>query len=207
MKARTLIFGVCGAFLAASAWAQAPAANPMRGLTRFQGTVVAVDGKEFKLEGPGGTTATYELAKSARIMTSRGGTIADLASGQFIGCTAVAKASSLYATECHVFPASMRGTGEGHYPWGGRPGTTMTNGDVSQMTNGEVLTSTGSASGVVLKISYKGGTQEIGVSPVTHITVITRGSAALLKPGAKVMGGARTAADGTELVQMLNVAP
>ncbi len=207
MRASILLFGACGALLAVSAFAQAPPANPLQGLTRFAGTVVRVDGKEFKLQGPGGTTATYELAASANIMTTRTGTLSDLASGQFVGCTAVAKGSSLYATECHIFPRSMRGTGEGHYPWGGRSDTTMTNGDVSRMTNGRVLTSTGSASGVVLKISYKGGTQEIGVSPVTHITVIGQGRASLLKPGAKVMGAARTAPDGTALVQMLNVAP
>jgi hypothetical protein len=193
--------------LAGTAFAQAPSANPMRGLTRFAGTVVRVHGREFKLEGAGGTTATYQLADSASITTSRPGTISDLASGQFVGCTAVAQGSALYATECHIFPESMRGTGEGHYPWGGRANTTMTNGDLTQMTNGEVVTATGNASGVVVKVSYKGGTQEIGVSPVTHITVITRGSLSLLKPGTKVMGAARTAHDGTELVQMLSIAP
>ena len=206
MRARILLCGVCAALLAASASAQGPRANPMQGLTRFAGTVVAVDGKEFKLEGSGGTTATYRLADSATITTSRTGTMSDLASGQFVGCTAVAKGGQLYATECHIFPQSMRGTGEGHYPMG-PPRTTMTNGDVTRMTNGEVLTSTGSASGVVLKVSYKGGTQQIGVSPVTHITVIARGSAALLRPGVKVMGAARAAPDGTELVQFLSIAP
>lgn len=193
MKARILLFGVCGALGAAFAWAQAPAANPMQGLARFAGTVVAVDGKEFKLQGPGGTTATYRLAQSTSITTSHPGTISDLASGQFVGCTAVARGSALY------------GAGEGHYPWGRSPDTTMTNGDVTRMTNGEVLTSTGSAAGVVLKVSYRGGTQQIGVSPVTHITVITAGTASLVKPGAKVTGGARTAPDGTEVVQFLGI--
>jgi hypothetical protein len=192
--------------LSATAFAQTRPANPLQGMTRFAGTVVRVEGKEFKLEGAGGTTATYELADSAAIMTSRPGTLADLGSGKFIGCTAVSKGSSLYATECHIFPESMRGTGEGHYPMG-PPNTTMTNGNVAQMTNGEVLTATGSASGVVLKVSYKGGTQEIGVSPVTHVTVIGVGNASLLKRGAKVMGAAKAAPDGTQVVQFLNVGP
>lgn len=207
MRAGILLFGVCGALVAASASAQAPATNPMQGLTRFAGTVVTVDGNEFKLQGPGGTTATYQLGKSASITRSRTGTISDLASGQFVGCTAVARGSALYATECHIFPESMRGAGEGHYPWGGSPDTTMTNGDVTRMTNGEVLTSTGSAAGVVLKVSYKGGTQAIGVSPVTHITVISAGTPSLVKPGAKVMGAARAAPDGTEVVQFLGIGP
>lgn len=192
--------------LAGAVLAQSPSSNPMQGLNRFAGTVVRVDGKEFKLEGSGGTTATYQLADSAVVMTSRPGTLADLGSGKFIGCTAVGKGSALYATECHIFPDSMRGTGEGHYPMGA-PDTTMTNGSVSRMTNGEVLTAKGSASGVTLKVSYKGGTQDIGVSSLTHITVIGSGDASLLKRGAKVMGAAKAAPDGTELVQFLNVTP
>jgi hypothetical protein len=204
-RLRTLI--LLGTLLvSATALAQTRPANPLQGMARFTGTVVRVDGKEFKLEGAGGTTATYQLADSAVVMTSRPGTLADLASGKFIGCTAVGKASALYATECHIFPDSMRGTGEGHYPMG-PPDTTMTNGNVSQMTNGEVLTATGSASGVTLKVSYKGGTQQIGVSSLTHIAVIRTGDASLLKRGAKVMGAAKTAPDGTELVQFLNITP
>lgn len=206
MRARVLLFAACCMLPAWAVLAQSPSANPMRGLKRFEGTVVRVDGREFKLQGPGGTTATYQLSDSARVTTTRTGTIADLASGKFIGCTAVSKGTALYATECHIFPESMRGTGEGHYPMG-PPNTTMTNGSVAKLANGEVVTATGSASGVTLKVSYKGGTQEIGVSPLTHITVIGAGDPSLLKPGAKVMGAARSAPDGTQLVQMLNVAP
>jgi len=204
MQPRFLVLGAM--LLSTAALAQKPPANPLQGMKPFAGTVVRVDGKEFKLEGPGGTTATYELADSARITTSRPGTLADLASGKFVGCTAVSKGSALYATECHIFPESMRGTGEGHYPMG-PPDTTMTNGNVSQMTNGKVVTAKGSASGVMLEVSYKGGTQEIGVSPVTHITVIGLGDASLLRSGVKVRGAAKTAADGTESVQMLSISP
>jgi len=206
MRARIFLFGACGMLLAWAALAQSPSPNPMRGVTRFRGTVLRVDGKEFKLEGPGGTTATYRLADSVGITTSRRGTIAELRAGKFVGCTAVGKAGALYATECHIFPESMRGTGEGHYPMG-PPNTTMTNGNVAKMTNGEVVTAKGSAAGVVLRVSYKGGTQEIDVSPLTHITVIRLGDASLLKSGAKVMGAAQKAPDGTDVVQLLNVAP
>ena len=202
MQAKILLIGAL--LVSASALAQTRPANPFEGMTRFAGTVVRVDGKEFKLEGAGGTTATYQLADSAMIMTSRKGSLADLGSGKFVGCTAVSKADALYATECHIFPESMRGSGEGHYPMG-PANTTMTNGNVTQMTNGEVVTATGSASGVVLKVSYKGGTQQIGVSPVTHITVIGVGNGSMLKAGTKVTGAAKAAPDGTPVVQFLNL--
>ncbi len=206
MRTQPILLGACMLLSGPGVFAQSASNNPLQGTTRFAGTVVRVDGKEFKLAGQGGTTATYQLADSARIMTLRQGTMADLGSGKFVGCTAVSKGTALYATECHVFPENMRGTGEGHYPMGPAH-TTMTNGNVTSMTNGQVVTATGSASGVTLEVSYKGGTQKIGVSPVTHITVITAGDPSLLKPGTKVMGAARTAPDGTELVQMLNVTP
>lgn len=212
MRAISLLSAACGMLFAAMCFSQAAssadtASHPARPLTRFFGTVQRVDGREFLIAGPGGTTATYELAPSVRITTSRVGAMRDLAAGKFVGCTAVkGRDGRLYATECHIFPASMRGVGEGHNPMG-PPNTTMTNGDIATMTNGEVRTATGSAAGTVLHITYKGGAQNIEVSPVTHIMIIEQGDASLLKPGAKVMGAARQASDGTDLVQMLNVAP
>jgi hypothetical protein len=36
------------------------------------------------------------------------------------------------AVEVHVFEESLRGTGEGHYPWDLMPNSTMTNGAVAR---------------------------------------------------------------------------
>lgn len=207
MRPSELLIGGCFALLALPALAQTAPPNPFRGLTRFAGTVQRVDGREFLIQGQGGTTASYQLAASTQITTSRRGTLADLGSGKFVGCTAVkGHDGALYATECHLFPESMRGVGEGHNPMG-PPNTTMTNGDIATMTNGEVRTAKGTAEGTVLHITYKGGSQNIDVSRATHITVIERGKASLLKPGAKVMGASRRAPDGTDVVQMLAVQP
>jgi hypothetical protein len=210
----------CAAFLAlpaltraapgksASTQAASRAHNPFQGMTPFSGTVQKVDGQEFLLRSSrGGTTATYQLGGSARIMTSRTGTMADLSSGKFVGCTAVkGRDGKLYATECHIFPESMRGMGEGHNPMG-PPNTTMTNGNISTETHGKVQTARGSADGAILHVTYKGGAQTIEVTPQTHVTVIGEGNRSLVKPGTKVMGAARKAPDGTEVVQMLNIAP
>lgn len=202
-----LLIGTCLAFLTLPALAEAAPANPFQGLTRINGTVERVDGPEFLIRGAGGTTATYELAPSTRITTSRRGKLNDLVPGKFVGCTAVeSRDHRLYATECHIFPQSMRGVGEGHNPMG-PPNTTMTNGDITREARGEVRTAQGTSAGTVLHITYKGGAQNIEVSPETHITVIEQGSASLLKPGVKVMGAARHASDGTDVVQMLAVQP
>lgn len=207
MRTNELAIGTCLALLALPALAEAAPANPFQGLTRIDGTVERVDGREFLIRGPGGTTATYELAPSARITTSRRGTLSDLGPGKFVGCTAVkSRDDKLNATECHIFPPSMRGLGEGHNPMG-PPNTTMTNGDIATQTRGEVRTAQGTSEGTVLHVTYKGGAQNIAVSPQTHITVIEQGSASLIKPGVKVMGASRHAADGTDVVQMLAVQP
>jgi hypothetical protein len=216
MRVNVLLCGACALLLALPSFAQgqgnsasakSSTANPMAGLVRFTGTVQRVDGKEFLVQGPGGTTATYELGKAVRIMTTSPGTLADLASGKFVGCTAVkGHDGKLYATECHIFPESMRGAGEGHNPMG-PPDTTMTNGNITTMTNGQVQTASGTAAGAVLKVSYPGGAQDIEVSPQTHVTVIVTGDASVVKAGARVMGASRKLADGTQSVEMLNVAP
>ncbi|MGH8325211.1 MAG: hypothetical protein ACRET2_00445, partial [Steroidobacteraceae bacterium] len=206
-----LLLGACTALLALPSFAathstRPRSANPMRGLTRFSGTIKRVDGSDFKITGQGGTTATYRLAKSARIMASKTVSMADLKSGKFVGCTAVQhhNAKLLQATECHIFPASMRGTGEGHEPMG-PPHTTMTNGNIASMTNGNVRMARGNTSGVVLDVTYKGGAQHIEVSPRTHVTLIEAGNASWLKPGVKVMGAARMEKDGTALVEFLEL--
>jgi hypothetical protein len=204
----TILLGACTALLALPAFAAAQSAhssNPMRSMTRFSGTIDSVDGQDFKITGAGGTTATYRLAHSARIMASENVSMADLKAGKFVGCTAVEmRDRKLHATECHIFPESMRGVGEGHEPMG-PPHTTMTNGNIASMTNGNVRTATGNSAGVVLDVTYKGGTQHIEVSPRTHVTMIEAGNASWLKPGVKVMGAARTLKDGTALVEFLNV--
>ncbi len=205
MRTNILLLSACAALLALPSFAQTRSANPMRGMKPFSGTVDTVDGKDFKITGPGGTTATYRLADSARIMASQAATIADLTAGKFVGCTAVGTHGRLRATECHIFPESMRGVGEGHSPMN-RPNTTMTNGNIT-MTNGNVQTASGAGGSVTLRVSYKGGAQTIEVSPRTHITMIEAGDASWLKPGVRVAGMARTESDGTVLVQFLNVGP
>jgi hypothetical protein len=51
----------------------------------------------------------------------------------------------------------MRGAGEGHYPWGDAPKTTMTNGNIEHVA--------GIADGNIIKVSYKGGQTEIVIRP------------------------------------------
>ena len=44
--------------------------------------------------------------------------------GRFVGVTSVEQGGKRVAREVHVFAESLRGRGEGHYPWTWSPGQT-----------------------------------------------------------------------------------
>ncbi|HTC50808.1 MAG TPA: hypothetical protein VK700_02610 [Steroidobacteraceae bacterium] len=188
--------------------AQAPASsappNPFAGLIRFNGTVTSAGAAGFVIHSDQGSDVKLTFADKPNIMVSAKGTVTDLGAGKFVGCTAVKRADHLlHATECHIFPESMRGMGEGHNPMG-PPNTTMTNGNVSALTNGQVAANSGGASSVIT-VTYKGGQQSIHVGADTDITKIDAGTPAMVKPGVKVMGAAKPAADGSAQVVFLSL--
>ncbi|HTY49742.1 MAG TPA: hypothetical protein VMB48_08625 [Steroidobacteraceae bacterium] len=201
-----LVSVLCTAALV-PALARAAPPNPMAGLVRFAGTVESASAGHFTVKSGESGDITLALPASVRIMVSRRARLADLASGRFVGCTAVGEPGKpLRATECHIFPESMRGMGEGHNPMG-PPDTTMTNGDIATMTNGRVSSAGSAKAGVLLHITYQGGAQDIEVTRRTHLTRIAAGDAAMVKPGARVQGAAQKAADGSAVVRFLSVMP
>jgi hypothetical protein len=189
--------------------AQAPAAsapNPFAGLVRFGGTVASSSGNSFMVHAQQGGDVKLTFPDKPNIMVSGKGTVADLGAGKFVGCTAVKRADNLlHATECHIFPESMRGMGEGHNPMG-PPNTTMTNGNVATMTNGQVASTSGGASATI-NVTYKGGQQSIQVGADADITKIDAGTPAMVQPGVKVSGAAKPGADGTAQVVFLSITP
>jgi hypothetical protein len=192
-----------GPILAQAPAASAPAANPFAGMVRFGGTVTSASGNTFVVHSQQGDM-TLTMPDKLNIMVSGKGSVADLGAGKFVGCTAVKRADNLlHATECHIFPESMRGMGEGHNPMG-PPNTTMTNGNVATMTNGEVASKSGGPSATI-NVTYKGGEQTIQVGPDADITRIGAGTPAMVKPGVKVMGAAKPDANGNAQVLFLSL--
>jgi hypothetical protein len=65
------------------------------------------------------------------------------------------------------FPETMRGLGEGHYPWDLQPKSTMTNGNVEQIVTG--------VDGQTLTVKYKDGEKKIIdlLSPSCRATGLT----------------------------------
>ena len=84
----------------------------------------------------------------------------------------------LHAIEVRIFPESLRGAGEGQYPWDLQPDSVMTNATVGTITQ--------APQGNVIKVSYKGTESEYTVDPTTPIFANASGDRGLLVPGAAV---------------------
>jgi hypothetical protein len=104
--------------------------------------------------------------------------------GSFVGITSVPQANGgQRATEIHIFPEELRGTGEGSYLMnqqggGDENGSRMSNGTVggSRMTNGAASRMTNGAAGIqsggTLTVDYKGGSQAITIPSDVKVTAI-----------------------------------
>ena len=82
------------------------------------------------------------------------------------------------AIEVHIFPESMRGTGEGHYDWDLLPKSKMTNGNVEHAVTG--------VDGPVLSVKYKDGEKKLLVTPQTVVVTYEIGKREEIQPGTKI---------------------
>jgi hypothetical protein len=142
--------------------------------------VKARDGAELKLT----------IADNPQIAGIIKASLSDIKQNSFVGVTAMPQPDgSLNAVEVHIFPESMRGTGEGHYPWDLQPQSTMTNANVEQVVS--------AVDGRTLTLKYKDGEKKINVPANAAIVAYVPGDKSDIKPGAKVFIVAAKQADGT----------
>jgi Domain of unknown function (DUF5666) len=164
-----------------------------------RGAIQTVDGQALTIATSAGSVRV-QLAPSTAIATVVQSDRAHLTDGSFLGITSVvAPDGSRRAVEVHVFPESMRGTGEGSRGWdwpGASADSKMTNGTASKMTNGTVSNSTmtnGTVTadgGSSLTLQYKDGaskgSQAITIPPGVPVDAIEPGQSADLQPGVHV---------------------
>jgi hypothetical protein len=147
---------------------------------RLRGTIESVNGDTFVVQTRGGDNATVRVKPPARIGAVVKADLADIKPGLFVGAAAEpGPDGALKALEVHIFPETMRGTGEGYRPFDLTPKSSMTNGAISAKVDG--------VDGPKLTVTYKGGEQTIVVDKTTPIVALTAGSADDLKPGAGVI--------------------
>ena len=150
--------------LAAAAAAQAPA--------RVRGTISAVDGSSFTVDGRTQVT----LGEQTEIVFTQPITLADIQPGDFLGVTSRrAPGGTLTAYEVRRFPKPVN---PGHRPFDGGENQTMTNATVSATVS--------ATSGRELTMIYEGGAQKIVVPENAAISTLVPGQRAQLVPGARV---------------------
>ena len=178
---------------------------------KVRGTIEKVDGSLLTVKANNGATETVKLTDDGKIVAIVKATLADIKPGVFVGATALPESGGHWqATEVHLFPESMRGTGEGDRPYDKGPKSTMTNGTVGGMGKASAKSamkgSVSKSEGTSLTLDYQGGKKTVDVTPKTVIVSLVPGDKADLKPGAKiVVSSATKQADGTLATTRINV--
>lgn len=186
--AALLCLGVPAAF--AQSAAPAEQAAPKSGPAKVRGTIAAVTPESLTLTQKDGSTKTVQLAPQLKVNALVKASMDDIKEGVFIGTTAEpTPEGGMKAIEVHIFPESMRGAGEGHYPWDTSPTSTMTNASISHKVKAK--------NGQTLTLTYKGGEKQVTVPTDCSIVMVTEGTRDDLKPGASVFMIAPQKPDGT----------
>jgi len=180
------------------------------GITPVHGVVANVSGDMLTVTSPNSSVKIH-LGTPLTMYTNRPSDLAHVTSNAFIGVTSVKQADgSERATEIHIFPEELRGTGEGSFLMNpnqakSASGSRMTNGTASslkttngstsgsRMTNGTVSTKSGAST---ISVQYGGGVQTISIPPNVAVTALTP-TTGKPKQGDNVFVLARKQADGS----------
>jgi hypothetical protein len=178
--------------LAAAGFALICAALPASAqeIVRIRGTIERIEGPVYVIKNREGAELKLTLTDNPLFVAIAPSTMADIKPGMFVGSAGMMQPDGTQkAIEVHIFPESMRGTGEGHYDWDLKPQSKMTNGNVEQSVAG--------VDGPILSVKYKDGEKKLLVTPETVVVTYVPGNKDEVKPGTKVFVAAKKQPDGT----------
>jgi hypothetical protein len=157
---------------------------------RIRGTVERIDGQVYVVKNRDGMELKLTLTDNPLFVAIVPSTLADIKQGMFVGSAGTMQPDGVQkAIEVHIFPESMRGTGEGHYDWDLLPKSKMTNANVEQAVT--------SVDGKVLSVKYKDGEKKLLVTPETTVVTYEMGKKDEVQPGTKIFVTAKKQPDGT----------
>ena len=143
--------------------------------TRVRGTIEGVDGDLIIVKSRSGEAVKLHMTTDMKVVGIVKIALTDIKLGSFIGTTTVPGPDGRQdAVEVHVFPESMRGTGEGSRPYDLKPNSTMTNATVEQQVTG--------TDGQTLMIKYKDGEKKVTVGPDTPVVTYVPGEKPISRP-------------------------
>ncbi|MGH8113267.1 MAG: hypothetical protein ACREPL_15325 [Rhodanobacteraceae bacterium] len=107
-----VLVGMVTCSVAVAAWA-ATSNSTMR----VRGTIESVGAHAVAIKAYKGSVSHLQLASTTKYVWVVPSSLDAIGKGDFIGAGASGPKDHLTALEVVIFPASMRGVGEGHYPW------------------------------------------------------------------------------------------
>jgi hypothetical protein len=186
-KSFSIAYGAlcAGAVFAIVAVSSAHAADGVR----VRGTVVSLAGTTLTVKTREGATSALVLKDGWKLTGLARAAVNDIKPGDFVGVASLPKAAGGDgALEVLIFPAALRGIGEGSNPWDLKPSSTMTNATVSNMVK--------DVDGRTLTLSYHGQEKKMSIADDTPIVTFAPATQADLAPGATVFIPADRGADG-----------
>lgn len=159
---------------------------------RVRGTVERIDGPVYVIKSRDGSEVKLTtVADNPLFVAIVPAKMSDIKPGMYVGSAGMMQEDGTQkAIEVHIFPESMRGTGDGHYDWDLLPKSKMTNGSVEQAVTG--------VDGPLLSVKYKDGEKKLVVTPQTVVVTYEIGKREEIVPGTKIfVAAAKKQADGT----------
>jgi hypothetical protein len=187
------MFGTFLRTLAASSFALASfaIAASAQDTVRVRGTIERIDGPVYVVKTRDGSEVKLTVTDNPLFVAIVPAKMSDIKSGMYVGSAGTMQEDGTQkAIEVHIFPESMRGTGDGHYDLDLMPKSKMTNGSVEQAVTG--------VEGPVLSVKYKDGEKKLVVTPQTIVVTYEIGKREEVQPGIKIfVSAAKKQADGT----------
>jgi len=157
---------------------------------RLRGTITTFEGSTLTIKTREGEDKTVTLPEGWMVSSVAAASAADIKTGDFVGIASLPNEDgSDGALEVLIFPAALKGAGEGSFAWDLQPGSTMTNATVADAVT--------SVDGRSLKVAYEGGEKTIDIPDATPIVTFAPATVADLVAGATVFVPAEVADDGT----------
>ena len=160
--------------------AAAPAIGQTSAPLNILGTIQTIDASSVDIKpDDGGSVQHFKLGPNLLVVQSKPATLADIKPDDFVASAARRGADhKLHSTELRIFPAAMRGLGEGQRPMNDPQGQTMTNATVT----GTAIVDGSNQ----LKVQFAGGASELVLDPGVPVTRLDVADRSLLKPGVRV---------------------
>ncbi|OWV90961.1 hypothetical protein ATY81_06455 [Rhizobium sp. R72] len=184
LKVSTALLWVAGFLTIASHGALAQEAQ------RVRGAIESLNGNTLVVKTREGTDQTITLKPDWKVRGIKKASVDDIKPGDFVGVASLPKVDGGdSALEVLIFPAAMKGTGEGSRPWDLKPNSTMTNATVAKAVK--------AIDGHTITLTYQGKEKTISIADDTPIVTIAPAGKKDLIAGARVIVMGEKAADGT----------